>query len=82
MNPQPCTSQLEDSVRLRDCEFQLEVIRELGEAILSRAALYDALQLVADRAREMVAADAVLGPMLLPAARTQKASGECHFQPG
>jgi signal transduction histidine kinase len=66
MTAQPCTTQLEDSVRLRDCEFQLGVIRELGEAILSKAALYDVLQLVADRAREMVAADTVLVPMLLP----------------
>ena len=66
MTPQSCTTQLEDCVRLRDCEFQLAVIRELGEAILSKAALHDVLQLVADRAREMIAADTLLVPMLVP----------------
>ncbi len=66
MTTQQCTTKDEDCIRLKNCEFQLGVIRELGEAILSNVALYEVLQMVADRAREMVAADTVLVPMLLP----------------
>jgi signal transduction histidine kinase len=60
MSPQDCLR------RLQDCEFQLEVIRELGEAIMSNCGLFKVLQLVADRAREMIAADTLLVPMLEP----------------
>jgi signal transduction histidine kinase len=50
--------------RLQDCEHQLEILRELSEAIISQASLNQVLELVANRARELIAADTLLIPML------------------
>ena len=58
MNQAQCLQQLQDR------EYALQLLREVGEAIVSGRSLVSVLQLVADRARDLIMAENLLIPML------------------
>jgi signal transduction histidine kinase len=58
MNDTECLQQL------RDREYELQVLQEVGVAITSKLRLPEVLQLVADKARELIGAETLLIPLL------------------
>ncbi len=58
---------VETDARLREREAELDLLRELGDAIVAELDLGRVLQLVAERGMELVRAESMLVPLLNPA---------------